>query len=548
MILAQAAVLSAVALTPAAAQLPTVNEMISADVAAGPSDGWSRAVAISGNGDLVAFESGATDLVTGDTNGLGDVFVRDRGAGVTRRVSVGSGGGQADGASYRCALSRDGRFVAFESAAKNLVADDDNGWPDVFRHDLVTGTTIAISSNLAGEISDQGAEFPALSADGSVAAFATLSTNLGPIDPTGRDIYVRDFAAGTIERITVGLGGTPVNHNCQDPVLSDDGRYVAFGSHASNLVPGDTNNAQDVFVFDRVAGVLERVSVGPLGIQAAADSQYPSISADGRFVAFQSRSSVGLAGDTNNAFDVFVRDRLLGTTTRVSSDLDGNAGSNVSRDASISADGRYVAFCSWANDLVPGDLSGQYDVFVHDRQNGVTERRSPAETGGEGNGHSFAPALSSDGRTVAFESEATNLAGADTNGWLDIYLHEFALSPAPSLLGNGVDGFLDLASGTPLTVTASLDPGDHGLLLAEWWLWAQTPFGDFWLTPSLTWIPSVTAIPTLLAPIVPLSPAPILAGAVLPPGTYTLHFGLDPNLDFVLDPLWTDSLEVTVAP
>ncbi|QDU69660.1 TolB family protein [Engelhardtia mirabilis] len=546
---AASSALAALALSAtSAAQLPSVTELISVDAGSGPSNFSSWTPAISGDGSIVVYLSGASDLVAGDTNGVDDIFVHDRGTGITKRASVSSSGAQANGKSSRCTISRDGRYVAFESAATNLVDDDTNGDPDVFRHDLVTGATIMLSRNLGGEIADQGASWVALDADGSVATFSTLSTNFAPADPTGRDIYVRDFGAGTLERITIGLGGQQVDNNCYDPVLSDDGRFVAFTSQASNLVPGDTNGSPDVFVFDRVLGTLERVSVGPLGQQAASDSQGPSISADGRFVAFQSRASVGFTGDTNGAFDVFLRDRLAGTTIRVSTALDGDAGSGISHDPSISADGRFVAFGSWAKDLVVGDVGGFYDVFVFDRQNGVNTRRSPAQSGSEANNHSKTPALSADGRTVVFESVATNLAGPDTNGWQDIYLHEFALAPAPTLVGNGVGGFLDLAAGAPLTVSASLDPGDYFFTPAEWWVWAETPFGNFWLTPSLAWLPSALPVPTLWAPIVPLGPTSILTGALLPAGAYTFRFGLDLGLDAQLAPLWSDSLEVTVGP
>jgi Tol biopolymer transport system component len=224
-------------------------------------NGVSLEPAISADGRFVAFTSGATNLVPGDTNNTTDVFVRDRMLQVTRRVSVGAGGQQANGLSLEPAISADGRFVAFRSRASNLVAGDTNN---------------------------------------------------------ARDVFVRDLVAQVTTRVSVGPAGQQANGNSLRPAISAHGRFVAFASKASNLVAGDTNHGIDVFVRDRVAQVTRRVSVGPAGQQANSSSIGQAISAHGRFLAFTSSASNLVPGDTNNATDVFVRDRVAQVTRRVS--------------------------------------------------------------------------------------------------------------------------------------------------------------------------------------------------------------------------------------
>jgi len=225
------------------------------------------------------------------------------------------------------------------------------------------------------------------------------------------------------------------------PTLSADGRFVAFGSDATNLVPGDTNGVSDAFVYDRLSGTTERVSVSSTGAQADDDSFAgffaPAVSADGRFVAFSSDATNLVPGDTNDQTDVFVRDRCLtngvsvagctAKTQRVSVSSSGAQGSGRSLSPTLSADGRFVAFASEADDLVVGDTNEAFDVFVNDRMTGMTERVSVDSTGAQANAASlehFCPALSADGRFVAFESDATNLVPVDTNGVTDVFVHD----------------------------------------------------------------------------------------------------------------------------
>jgi Tol biopolymer transport system component len=332
--------------------------------------------ALSDDGRLVAFSSHASNLVFGDTNDLEDIFVRDRrGRGSTTRVSVSSSGAQAEGTSFKPSISANGRFVAFVSHASNLVGRDTNDNYDVFVHDRVTGTTRRVSLNSSEKQGNGPSGYvqteteirpvaPAISADGRYVAFCSLATNLVGRDTNGAtDIFVRDLQAGTTRRVNVSAAGKQTNDPSYDPAISTNGRYVAFGSSATNLVPGDTNDASDVFVRDLQAGTTRRVSV-TRGKQANDSSGDPAISANGRYVAFGSLATNLVAGDTNDASDVFVRDLEAGKTRRVSVSSGGDQGGDHSAAGSLTANGQTVAFASFADNLVPGDTNSRWDIFV----------------------------------------------------------------------------------------------------------------------------------------------------------------------------------------
>ena len=387
---------------------------------------FSYQAAVSADGRYVAFTSRALNLVPGDTNRRTDVFVRDRVAGVTRRVSVGPDGRQANDESSRPAISADGRYVAFESRASNLVPGDTSHAFDVFVRDRVAGVTRRISVGRDVRQANGKSGNPAISADGRYVAFHSDASNMVRGD-TNRafDVFVRDRVAGVTRRVSVGPSGRQANSLSMNPAISANGRYVAFHSGASNLVPGDdTNDANDIFVRDRVAKVTRRVSLGPGGLQANSASRSAAVSADGRYVVFRSYASNLVPDDTNDAYDIFVRDRMAGVTERVSVGLGGLQANNESLGVAISAHGRYVAFDSWASNLVPDDTNGDGDVFLRDRMAGVTERVSLGPRGRQANGYSTSPAITADGQHVAFISYASNLVPNDTNRTSDVFVRD----------------------------------------------------------------------------------------------------------------------------
>lgn len=399
---------------------------VSVDSAGNQADLDSYYPAISGNGRYVAFHSDA-DL-TPDFTIVDDVFIHDRDTGVTERMSTNSVGVPGNGNSYLPEISSDGRYVTFESAATNLVLDDTNGTPDVFIHDRDTGSTELVSVRSNGDQSDGPSTFSSVSADGRYVAFESAAANLVPGDTnSAHDIFVRDRAMGITERISVSSNGGQATKSSFEPSITPDGRFVVFGSLASDLVLEDTNGRADVFVHDRDTGITERVSVSSGGIQANGDSGAATISANGRYVAFIS-SANNLAG---GASGVFVHDRYTGSTAIVSVDSDGTPGNSSSYDAAITADGRFVAFSSFADNLVEGDTNGDGDTFIHDRSTGTTERISVTSDGAEADSFSWEVAISATGRYVAFESlylpsgpSSISLVPGDTNAVWDIFVRD----------------------------------------------------------------------------------------------------------------------------
>jgi tricorn protease-like protein len=414
--------------SPAVAKPLAVTTRVSVTSNGKQGSGFSRSTStISADGRIVAFESNSS-LVRADTNGASDVFVRDLGRGNTTRASVASDGTQGNDFSGSASVSADGRFVAFISAASNLVPGDTNGVFDIFVRDLQTNTTTRASVASDGTEANAESAFvgaPQISADGRFVAFESFASNLVPGDTNSTlDIFVHDQVTGQTTRPSVASDGTEGNGQSLVPAISGDGRLVAFWSIASNLVPGDTNSTSDIFVHDQQTGTTTRVSVASDGTQGDNTSESPSISTNGRFVAFESFASNLVPGDTNGAFDIFVRDLQTGTITRASLASDGSQGNSDSRNASISGDGRFVAFHSFTTNLVPGDTNNQSDIFVNDRQTGTTTRASVASDGTEANSASNFPSISSDGRFAAFTSVASNLVPKDTNGDFDYFVHQ----------------------------------------------------------------------------------------------------------------------------
>jgi Tol biopolymer transport system component len=329
--------------------------------------------AISGDGLHVAFSSYAWDLVHGDRNDALDVFVRDREFGVMTRASVSSTGEEGDFHSFFPAISADGSQVAFGSYATNLVPGDGNGQHDLFVRDLAHSLTTRVSVASDGSEANGPSFGCSISAEGRSVAFHSFAGNLAPDDTNGAaDVFVHERASGLTVRVSVASSGAQANGASSHASLSGDGRFVAFVSEASNLVSGDTNGVADVFIHDRQSGTTRRVSIGPAGAQADGTSALPAISADGTLVAFQSFASNLVPGDTNGAPDVFLHDLASGRTERLSLDSNGAQGNAGSALPSISADGRLASFQSAASNLVSGDANGVADVFVRDRECGAS--------------------------------------------------------------------------------------------------------------------------------------------------------------------------------
>jgi Tol biopolymer transport system component len=381
--------------------------------------------ALIADGRFIAFHSYASNLVPGDTNRAADILVRDLLAGKTERVSVSSSGHQANAGSRWPSISANGRFVALESFASNLVAGDTNQASDVFVHDRLTGKTQRISVTSSGEEGDGDSRRPSISGNGGLIAFDSAASNLVPGDTNGvADVFVHDMTSGETERISVSTDGKQGSGSSQRASISADGETVAFMSWASNLVPAYSARRWRIYVRARLTGVTEGASVSSSGVQADNWSDWASISADGRFVAFRSGATNLVPRRTSAGHDVFVRDRLARKTECVSMSSLGVPPNGRCGRPAINADGRFVAFASGASNLVKGDTNGSLDVFLRDRHKASTERVSVSSAGEQGNMASWPVSISANGRAVAFTSRASNLVPSDTNAAMDVFVRD----------------------------------------------------------------------------------------------------------------------------
>ena len=381
------------------------------------------------DGRYVVFQSAADNLVLGDTNGVQDIFLYDRRTQVIRRLTMGLDGAQTDGDSRRPAVSAAGDVVIFESQATNLVLGGGNGYWQVFALDLQRNVVGQVSSAVTGAPGDSDSGQAKVSGDGRFVAFASRATDLVPGDTNGRgDVFVYDRSLGEMARVSMSPAGTQSNGNSINPTISADGRYVAFQSLASNLLPECNGIFYQVYLFDHITKKLTLVShqAGQMGND---ESQRPALSADGRYVAFESWASNLVVGDTNEVSDIFVYEVETGTVTLASVGANGATASNVSGSAVLSADGRYVAFASLADNLVPDDHNYQFDVFLFDRQLGQTLLVSRNGAGGVGNGPSISPAMSAGGEYVVFDSLASDLVPNDQNARIDVFVLGGASEP-----------------------------------------------------------------------------------------------------------------------
>lgn len=369
---------------------------------------------ISSTGRFVAFVTSATNMVSGDTNAQNDIMLRDRMNGTTARISISTQGSQANGGSERPTISGDGRYVAFDSTATNLTAGDTNGHSDVFVRDRSSGTTKLVSVARNGAKSNGYSQDPTISSNGRYVIFESAASNLtlGDANNNG-DVFLRDLSTNKTTLVSIRPDGKQFAAPSFPAAITADGRYVGFGVSPST-------GYWLSYIRDRQTGTTTRLSVGINGAAANGDVFLGGISTNGRFVVLTSTASNLVVGDTNGEQDVFVRDLTTGATTRVSLGNGGTQPNGGSGIASISADGRYVAFASNASNLVVGDNNTSLDVFVYDRSAGNTKRVSVNRNGVEGIGTSENPEISADGKFVAFDGNAA-LVSDDTNGLFDVF-------------------------------------------------------------------------------------------------------------------------------
>ena len=399
-------------------------ERVSVDNTGAEGNLWSKNPSISADGRYVAFNSEASNLVINDTNNAWDTFVYDRNNSTVERVSVTAGNVEGN-----------------------------------------QGTSVNATFKNIKNVNDVQLYTPAISADGRYVAFTSDATNLVTGDTNGKyDIFVKDRNTGAVERVSVDKLGNQADNGSYDASISSDGQYVVFNSSASNLVANDTNKTWDTFVYDRNTSSIERVSLASDGTQGNGPSVcVPFISQNARFVTFTSLASNLVSGDTNVNGDVFVHDRDTDTTTRVSVASNGTQANNSSYNPTISADGRYVAFASAATNLVAGTANGINNIFVYDRDTNKIWCVSLSGSGTKGNAHANIPTYSADGNYLAFRSDSSNLVSNDTNGKFDIFMSRagertvnLTMAVSPAAAGNtNPTGTTQVAIATPVNISAT---------------------------------------------------------------------------------------------
>jgi hypothetical protein len=402
----------------ARAQEPFV---ISRDSAQNLANAASYDASVSVDGRFFAFDSAATNLVSGDVNAAKDVFWRDRQFAITRCVSVSSSGTAANNISFLPSISASGRYVVFYSLASNLTANDTNNTIEVFEHDTQTLTPTLISVAPSGFSGNFGSFDPDVSADGSYVVFGTEANNLVTGDTNNKwDILLRDAVANTTVRVTQGIAGQQPNNSSYRPRISDDGAFVCFMSDASNLVVGDVNNVRDVFLYECATGTITSPTMDPSLLIGNGPSENPDLNANGDFVVYTSLASNFVAGDTNGAGDIFRWRRSNNAIIRASVSSGNVQAGSTCFLPTISSNGARVAFTSAASNLVPADTNAVVDAFVRDIPNATTTRVSVDSAGQQVSGASGSPQISADGATVVFRC-ASSLVTTDTNGAADIY-------------------------------------------------------------------------------------------------------------------------------
>ncbi|MBO4258877.1 PD40 domain-containing protein [Streptomyces griseorubiginosus] len=400
--------------------------LVSVGLGGRPANGPSERASISADGRLVVFTSHASNLVRGDRNDCTDVFLRDLDRGTTVRVDRGWDGTESDGCTgIDPIISADGRYAVYSADSTNLVRGVRDGRSHIYRTDLRTGATVLASAAADGTPGNGDSMRPTLSADGRYVAFATAATNLVPGTPSGTwDTVVRDMNGGKVVRTSAASDGTPGNAASDGTQISADGRYVTFFSNATNLVAGDTNKKVDEFLHDTATGRTTRLSVSAAGVQSDQITIGGTISDDNRYVVLNSHAT-NLTADSpaTGANHIYLQDLDDNTLQLIDKGADGVPAPGGTFWASISGDGKHIPMASAGGDLVPGDTNDVRDIFVADLPGPALRRVSVAADGQQADAASYFPDADQHADAVVFTSYATNLVAGDTNGQPDVFVH-----------------------------------------------------------------------------------------------------------------------------
>lgn len=409
--------------SPASAVPPGDIVLVSTSDGGVKGNDWSFRPSLSATGGAVAFESNATNLHPDDTDFDSDVYVKNPTSGEIVLASTSDAGVNGNGESQDPVLSGDGTTVAFFSSATNYDPGDTNPDRDLYVKDLATGDIVLASASDTGVKANRESTGPALSADGTVVAFQTLATNLDPGDTDeSSDIYVKNLSSGDIVLASTSDLGQKGNSSSQEPALSSDGTAVAFDSFATNLDPADQDNDFDVYVKVLATGDITLASTSASGVKSNGLSSEAALSADGKTVAFRSSATNLDPADRDTSFDAYAKDLVSGSIALASTSDNGRKSNGDCFNVALSGDGNTLAFLSDATNLDPVDSDTRFDVYVKRLVGDDILVANTSDAGVKANGESLSLALSADATRIAFDSFATNLDPADSDPSIDVYV------------------------------------------------------------------------------------------------------------------------------
>lgn len=427
---------------------PPGMELVSRSPDGTPAELLSRSASVAAGGNLVVFHSDSSHLVADDLNLDTDIFMLDRTKGRLELVSRSGSGANGNARSEFPTLSADGRWVAFQSRATNLITGDNNTFQDVFVKDRQTGTVRRASVGASGVQARGGSDASMISANGLFVVYQSFATNLVAGDTNGCwDVFLYDMTTRVTRCLSLNPAGRTGNGDSVGPLISQDGRWVAFSSYAADLVPDDGNQDQDVFLADTVTGAIELVSRRPDGASAHGASTAGSISADGRWILFDSSADdLGQASTGEGAGAGYLYDRMTRVVTRLVVPVPAGVGDPGFFGATLSADARYVALNSSSPALVAGNDRGYTQVYLWDRQTGGLRCLSLGFDRRPGTGNSFGARFSPDARFLTIRSFAANLLGETGYGSSQAYVIDTAtVQPDLGAVSNAGASGVDVA-------------------------------------------------------------------------------------------------------
>jgi len=434
-------------------------------------NGSSYTHAVSNDGRYIVFDSAATNLGGTDTNGsIRDIYLYDRNNASLELISVDNNGQRGSGHSRQPRISGDGRYVVFESFSA-LAPGGTNGLSQIYLRDRQAHTTRLVSANISGIAGNGPSYHPRISADGKLVVFDSMASNLGAGDSNGySDVFIKHLDSGQLERVSVAYGGGQANNGSFEAEMSSDGRYVVFVSMASNIVSPAVATQRHVYLRDRLTGAVRLVSVSNGGVPANGACFLPDVDDAGQHVVFYSLATSLTPGLNGTTLQVFMHDMNSATTELISHNAANAGGNDHSFTASISGDGRFVAFSSFANDLVSGDNNAKSDVYLKDLASGEMKIVSLGINGVPANDSILGvPSIDAHGGVIAFTSYASNLVAQDNNGYADIFVLLQNLN-SPPLAVAGPSQVLECRGvSTPVTLDGRASSDADGDTLSYLW-------------------------------------------------------------------------------